>query len=674
MRHALRLLAALAVSLLVLGLLFHLVGGDEALSLDRLGDIARHLVVSWLAVGLAGTLAQAVVRAWRYGVLLRAGGEAVVPSRRHLLLVTMSRNMLVDLLWGRLGELSYVALLNRGFQLRVETCLSSLSLSVLFDFAALLILVCGLAAFYALTGRAAGWMAGAALVLILIIAVGLLALLRGPRLVLTLLRRLPAWRWLGALTGLLCRLEEAFALTRRAGVLGRVMGLSLLVRLSKYAGVYALFRAVTQQGFPAFALASPPQVIGALLGAEGAASVPVPSFMSFGAYEAGGAAAWTALGYPAAEAALCMLAIHVVSQVIDYSLGGASLLFLLGRRSGAAPLPLARSWKLAGVLALALLAAGFAGWQWRQVRKRGAASAPPAGHELVPAPAAPVNLPQGFIVWSSNRSGNHDIWRLRLPGLRAERITTNSHAEYYPRIAPDGRRLVFARSQRPWVSQRNVADWDVVVRDLDSGVEQVLATGATSPEWSGPDTVTYAGGGTQVVERSLLTGNVRVLCQAGSHAIPAGAQLQTPSYRAGAAVAVTLRGTLRATACVSLEGSMRAAGGGCQLGWMPGGHALLVVDDRSGRMNHSFHRIDPDTLDRRPFFDAPEPWSHEYFPRLSPDGRWLVYGACAKGHEHDTADYEVFLWEVGQPAETAVRLTWHTGNDAWPDIWLDAGP
>jgi hypothetical protein len=43
--------------------------------------------------------------------------------------------------------------------------------------------------------------------------------------------------------------------------------------------------------------------------------------------------------------------------------------------------------------------------------------------------------------------------------------------------------------------------------------------------------------------------------------------------------------------------------------------------------------------------DLPGAYSHEYFPKLSNDGRWLVWGAAAEGHEHDRADYEIFVWE-----------------------------
>ena len=59
------------------------------------------------------------------------------------------------------------------------------------------------------------------------------------------------------------------------------------------------------------------------------------------------------------------------------------------------------------------------------------------------------------------------------------------------------------------------------------------------------------------------------------------------------------------------------------------------------------------------FMDLPGSYSHEYFPRVSNDGRWLVWGAAAKGHEHDRADYEIFVWQIGRPTSEAVRLTHH---------------
>jgi len=47
-----------------------------------------------------------------------------------------------------------------------------------------------------------------------------------------------------------------------------------------------------------------------------------------------------------------------------------------------------------------------------------------------------------------------------------------------------------------------------------------------------------------------------------------------------------------------------------------------------------------------------------------------VWGITQRGHDHDTADYEIYLWEVGTSAEKAVRLTYNSANDRWPDIFI----
>lgn len=71
-------------------------------------------------------------------------------------------------------------------------------------------------------------------------------------------------------------------------------------------------------------------------------------------------------------------------------------------------------WIRAGLSALLLAGvAGFAIHQRIQL-KRGVAEPPPAGESIEPAVVPPLSSPAnhplaGFIVWSSNRGGNHDI-------------------------------------------------------------------------------------------------------------------------------------------------------------------------------------------------------------------------------------------------------------------------
>ena len=62
-----------------------------------------------------------------------------------------------------------------------------------------------------------------------------------------------------------------------------------------------------------------------------------------------------------------------------------------------------------------------------------------------------------------------------------------------------------------------------------------------------------------------------------------------------------------------------------------------------------------------------------YWPKDSSNGEYMVFGASRspKEHEHDTEDYEIFLWKVGSDSSKATRLTFHTGNDNWPDVYIE---
>ena len=136
-------------------------------------------------------------------------------------------------------------------------------------------------------------------------------------------------------------------------------------------------------------------------------------------------------------------------------------------------------------------------------------------------------------------------------------------------------------------------------------------------------------------------------------------------------MAVTLRGKRRETAVFPLGGGdpARISRSGCQLAWAPDSSFLYYVD-HGGKQKTAFHRCEPDGRGKRMWLDLPGEYSHEYFPKLSNDKQYLVFGASTGAHEHDMADYEIFLWEVDDPPRNAVRLTSHTGNDCWPDVFI----
>lgn len=316
---ATRALGALAVSLVTLGLLLGWAGPGvlEVLAPGR-----------WLGWPVAGyvlaQLAGALLRAQRYRVLLGADGHSRVPPFGFLLWVTLARNMLVDLVPARAGELAYVVFLNRGYRVALPACLSSLGLSLVFDVLALVLLAAALWLASLDPGAlpVRGWLAA---VLLWGLAWLAYAGAAAPSRWFAGLAERTRSPWLGRLWRLAADSFASLARVHAAGVFWPVLALSLGLRAVKYGGLYLLFLAVTWQDWPAFAAAAPWQVLIALVSAEAAASLPVPAFMSFGTYEAGGLGAWVALGFPPDTAVGIMFSVHLLSQLVDYTLGAAGL-------------------------------------------------------------------------------------------------------------------------------------------------------------------------------------------------------------------------------------------------------------------------------------------------------------------------------------------------------------
>ena len=125
----------------------------------------------------------------------------------------------------------------------------------------------------------------------------------------------------------------------------------------------------------------------------------------------------------------------------------------------------------------------------------------------------------------------------------------------------------------------------------------------------------------------------------------------------GKHLASTLRGSMRETGVWDLEKSQwTKSGDGCQIDWNFDGSKIYHVNPtgNGGTAAPSeilwFSAKDGKQIEKVGFFgipknvklmDLPGRRSHEYFPRLSPDGKWLVWGATDKGHDHDMFDYEL---------------------------------
>ncbi|HAU69218.1 MAG TPA: hypothetical protein DCW52_12580, partial [Gammaproteobacteria bacterium] len=175
-KHLARIGLSIAVSLTVLALLLQLV--TSGLGEEQRPSVWAALAATtkvWLLAYLGLYFVQLYFRAARYRLLLDIAGEKNLPTLGQMALVTGIRNMFVDMLPARFGELGYVALLNRGYGVKLQHCMSSLGIAIVFDFVALFVIAIAIVAKQFLGESVEVWALNALMMIFIVTIVALLA-------------------------------------------------------------------------------------------------------------------------------------------------------------------------------------------------------------------------------------------------------------------------------------------------------------------------------------------------------------------------------------------------------------------------------------------------------------------------------------------------------------------
>jgi Tol biopolymer transport system component len=304
---------------------------------------------------------------------------------------------------------------------------------------------------------------------------------------------------------------------------------------------------------------------------------------------------------------------------------------------------------------------------------------------------------EGYIVWSSSRaSSRHDLWLMNADGTDPRPLTSGDAVDWFPRISHDGRIVLFNRSKGGWVPETDAQfpeKWDLWTIDLATRQETKVAENATWGTWRPSGQQIVFSRGAQVFQRDLapLASGTETLLLDGAAKLKPGVIAQEPNLSPdGKLLALTLRGSMRETGIWDLgAGSWATTGDGCQIDWYPDGKQIYRMNPTGNGGSAAPSEVLRMTIENgKPveklgFFglpkqvrlmDLPGQRSHEYFPKIDPTGSWLVWASTSKGHDHDMVDYELYLWKLGTPANAATRLTFHTGNDRWPDLHLGKLP
>ena len=194
---------------------------------------------------------------------------------------------------------------------------------------------------------------------------------------------------------------------------------------------------------------------------------------------------------------------------------------------------------------------------------------------------------EGRIVWSSNRTGNHELYLLDLGTRAVRRLTNTPQVEFFSRFSPDGRRILFTRSQREYVSPRDPTGWDVYVVNADGTGERLLARNGYSPQWA-PDgaAITFLRGA-QVIRLDLGSGGAGresvLLDGPTTDGVQGG--METPELSPdGTRLAVTVRsrhyGGVAVVDLATRAVTPLSPGSACQITWIRGSDGLLWVENQ----------------------------------------------------------------------------------------------
>jgi Tol biopolymer transport system component len=305
----------------------------------------------------------------------------------------------------------------------------------------------------------------------------------------------------------------------------------------------------------------------------------------------------------------------------------------------------------------------------------GAWLAAPRRRDVAPAdrpPGAEAWTPSGGVgrvVFDSDRGGTFGLYSMRPDGSDVRPLVDGPLAEIYPDPSPDGRWIVYAKAG----SAGKGAESEVWLCRRDGSSPRRLAENGTFPTFSADgQTVYFERDRRRVMAVGADGKGEREIFPAGHEGF-AGRALVKPRISPDGrwVAAVSDKGGRWNTWAVELaSGRAVHVGAGCEPAWFPDSRRIAWVRERGARQGTGIFVFDRETATARELQDAGPPLGHEYFPTVSRDGRYLLWGACPEGqHAHDDSAYQVFIRELD--SGRFARLTVDGADNRWPKILPD---
>ena len=511
-----------------------------------------YLLLSLIGIGL---------RALRYQILIKATGEEneTTPGFKSMILITAVRGMLVDFLPARLGELVYVGLLKKFCGTKVTSGLTSLLFAILLD-------IIVLAPVAIIIGLSIGFPNKTPMLIALVALVTVIAFYICIRYISPVFVNILSHHFAGGtslvarLVGFVKKIDDAMQTTIKAGVFTKLLIISFGVRTLKYAGLMILFIAVTKSNYPNIAALPDLKVLAALIASEISAALPIPTLMSFGAWELGGMTFLALSGANPQDALVSLITVHIQTQAVDYGIGITALFLLFFEKNNTVPsatstaeLKVTTSWQRMPLTVIAFVTVSvitaLASGIYLNKKQKNSNVEGNLPNMMKHSQVRPQWFKQlkGNVVWSSNRSGNHDIFMMTLPDQTITVVSDHPNTETHPRISPDGLNIIFSRSHSPWQSWRDPTPWDVWKKNLVTGEETKLVEFGYSASWSEDGSSVYFQRGIGEIWQLNLTNHQETrLFLHHENGMPPG-ELYYPSLSYDGRLAITYRDSGRPT-------------------------------------------------------------------------------------------------------------------------------
>jgi len=649
----------------------------QFISLRDVIDLIRGIDRTALVMFFILSLSMSFFRCWRYTILLRVSGYR--PNSVILFLIVIVRNFFSDIVPARIGTAIYIYLVNSRLKVPLPVATSSFALAFLFDMIALAPLVIFAVFSFGVPETIPVWPLAIASIVFLIICLGIL-------------RFLPFFCDLGSfvfeslgflkdstrqtLSGLCNSVRAEVVRTKEAGVYGQVLLLSFMVRLGKYAALYVLlFALLGPLGFTWSDLPIGPIFLG-ICAAEFSASLPISGIAGFGLYEGTWHLVFVLIGFSQELASMTAISHHLFQQVYGYTFGVICLIIITlpiwkmysVKHSEVEDSPAVFGGKFlfanVGVGLTLFMTSLFSPWQQTGKQAEGKSFSLPALEKLESLATLSETLP-GEIVFDSNREGSFGIYALTTDGTRLRTIYQSEREDMYPDVSPDGEWIVFSSAR----STARVAPSEVWLVNRSGEEARKIADDGVFPTFSSDgSTVYFEQQRRRVIALDLKTGEEKEIFPLANERF-AGREVVKPRVSAdGKFVAFTSDRPSRWHAWYAdLEsGEANQIAHGCEPAWSTVDSDKLVFirteDVLAGSGIYSYQRGGDGFQE---FYDADDPFGHEYFPTLIEEDRFSLFSACpGDQHSHIEDNYQLFVRD--NAADEVYRLNHDSFTNRWP--------